>query len=89
MVEEIVIRNQKFRGILGCPSIETPWKISVSFKPGSWKTYGKYSLPSEAESAWNELKKRKEYEDAKKTMPLKKPKGNMYPWLSKLTVRKF
>jgi len=61
MIEEIIIRDQKFRGILCCPSLKTPWKINVSFKPGSWKTFGKYSLPSEAEAAWNELKTQRDY----------------------------
>ena len=66
MIEEIEIRGQKFRGIMCCPSVKTPWKINYSLKFGSWKTYGKYSLPSEAEAAWDELKKRKEYEETKK-----------------------
>ena len=62
MIEEIVIRGQKFRGILCCPSAKTPWKISVSFKFGSWKTYGKYPNLLAAMAAWHELKERERLE---------------------------
>ena len=57
MVEEIKIGTQTFRGILTCPSVNTPWKISISFNPGSWKTWGKYATSTAAEEAWAELKK--------------------------------
>lgn len=60
MIEEIEIRGQKLRGILRCPSVETPWKISISFNPGSWKTWRKYATSTEAEADWKELKIRNE-----------------------------
>lgn len=58
MVEEIKIGTQTFRGIFTCPSVNTPWKICISFIPGSWKTWGKYATSTAAEAAWNELKAR-------------------------------
>ena len=58
MVEEIKIGTQRFRGILLCNSAETPWKITIGFTPGSWKTWGKYSTEEKALAAWAELKAR-------------------------------
>lgn len=68
MVEEIKIGTQTFRGIFACPSVETPWKICISFVPGSWKTWSKYATSSAAEAAWKELKTR-EADDRRRTPP--------------------
>jgi len=60
-IEELEIDGRKYRGILGCPSVKTPWKITISNKPGSWKTWKKFEYPSEAEAAWSGLLDDRDY----------------------------
>jgi len=66
MIEEIEIRGNKYRGIFGCPSANTPWKITWCFKGDwNWRTWKKFETMTAAEAAWNQLKADRDYELSK------------------------
>jgi len=65
MIEEIKIRDCVYRGIHCCPSANTPWKITVAYKPGCWQTWKKFKTMTAAEEAWDHLKADRDYELSK------------------------